>query len=46
MEDESLDVGEHPKEAYTDEEEFKLDYDDGNQKTYSIKKAIILTPLL
>jgi len=28
VEDEGLDVGEHAEEAYADEEEFKLDYDD------------------
>ena len=31
VEDEGLDVGEHAEEAYADEEEFKLDYDDKSE---------------
>jgi len=27
-----LNVGEHAKEAYADEEEFRLDYDDGESE--------------
>lgn len=33
VEDQGLDVGEHAEEAYADEEEFKLDYDDDKSKS-------------